>query len=135
MSNSLSTMGLPQLRVSSSASIAAFLRTRSAIAKRMRPRCWAVVAFQGPRSKASRAAWIAASTSGLVAAANAAIEEDFDPAVRRGNDFRQNPQRWRDGVELASTVVGYDDSVRTLVDGDARIVAGVHTLHHDRTAP
>src|SRR5437667_125625 len=67
MSNSLSTMGLPQLSVSSSASIAAFFRTISAIANRTRPRCWAAVSFHGPRSNAWRATPIASSTSFLLA--------------------------------------------------------------------
>ena len=57
MSNSDSTIGLPLLIVSSSASSARVRRARSAASrKRMRPRSCAVTSAHGPVSNARRAA-------------------------------------------------------------------------------
>ena len=53
MSYSASTIGLPVLRHSSSASMAAFWRIFSASLKRMRPRSCAVVVAHGPESNAA----------------------------------------------------------------------------------
>src|SRR5450432_2182367 len=63
MSYSASTMGLPVLRHSSSASMGASARSFSAMRKRMRPRSWAVVWGQPPSSNARRAATTAWSRS------------------------------------------------------------------------
>ena len=63
MSNSASTIGLPVLRVSSSASSAARSRTMRASSNSTRPRSCAVASFQAPASNAARAALTARSTS------------------------------------------------------------------------
>ena len=74
MSNSLSTIGLPQLSVSSSASAARCLRTSAAILKRMRPRiCALEESRQSVLSNAARATAMAAPTSFRFASGTTAI--------------------------------------------------------------
>ena len=73
MSYSASTIGLPVLRHSSSASIAVFWRIFSARRKSTRPRSCAVVVAHGPSSKAALAAATARFTSSALASGTCAI--------------------------------------------------------------
>ena len=54
------------------------------------------------------------------AAADAAVDVDLDPAGDGLDDLGQQGGRRRDGVELAAAVVGDDDRVGAVLDGEQR---------------
>src|SRR5258708_24918023 len=86
MSYSASTIGLPVLRHSNSASAGRFWRTLSARRNRTRPRSCAVVVDQGPSSNAAFAANTARLTSSASASGTCAITSSVDGSYT-GNVF------------------------------------------------
>ena len=52
-----------------------------------------------------------------------------------GDDFRQNAKGWRNGVELAATVIRNDNGGCSVVDGAAGVVGGENAFGDDGAGP
>jgi hypothetical protein len=63
--------------------------------------------------------------------ANPTIQEDINVIANSGHNFRQNPQRWRDAIKLATAMIGHDQRVRSHVHCATCVLWRVDTFNHD----
>jgi|SRR5579871_1051316 len=69
------------------------------------------------------------------AATDSAVEKDFGLTADGGDDFRQDAESWRNGVELAAAVIGNDDGGGADIDSATRVVCGENTFCDDGAGP
>src|SRR5882757_2888807 len=71
----------------------------------------------------------------VAAAPDAAVHQNLDASVDRGDHLGQRAQACRNAVELAAAVIRYDHRVGPRINRTPRIVAGVYALHDDWAFP